>query len=120
MTPGLARVWFVGLRGHANLKQLDWNLQPLLRRLEDSGVTLNVIAAGDRLAANDNADLRQLHDLGVADVSSRELQMVDGEHERSRIVMLAAGTSRPDPGGRGRVCKLGQHRPRVRPAEEQA
>jgi hypothetical protein len=95
VAPGLRRVWFVGLTGRANLKRLDQGLPPLLRALEDDGVTLDVIAAGDRLAAADHAGLRQLHDLGIADVTSREPRVVDGKGEPPRVVMFAAGTAGP-------------------------
>jgi hypothetical protein len=94
-TPQLDRVWFVGIDRRISLAKLDRELLLLLGRLEQVGVALNAFSAGAQLANSDNADLRQLHELGIADVTSRATQVVDGEREPARILMYAAGISGP-------------------------
>lgn len=94
-TPELGRVWFIGLARRISFAKLDRELPLLLGRLERAAVALDAFSAGGQLASSDNADLRQLHELGIADVTSRATQVVDGEREPARILMYAAGISGP-------------------------
>jgi hypothetical protein len=94
--PELGRVWFIGLARRISFAKLDRELPLLFGRLEQAGVALNAFSVGGpQLANSDNAELRQLHELGIADVTSRATQVVDGQREPARILMYAAGISGP-------------------------
>ena len=92
-TPRLRRVWFIGLARRISFAKLDRELPPLLGGLEQAGVVLNAFSAGAELASSDNADLRQLDELGITDITSRATLVVDGKREPARILMYAAGIS---------------------------
>lgn len=92
--PELDRLWFLGLTGQARLATLDTRLPTVLHSLEQSGEAFQTLG-GHYLATSDNPDLRRLHALGVADVSSRPPQAMDAEEDSGRVLMFAAGTSGP-------------------------
>lgn len=93
--PELDRLWFLGLTGRAKLATLDAQLLTVLHQLEQSGEPVQIVG-GHYLATSDNPDLRRLHALGVADVSSRPAPAAtDAEGDSGRVLMFAAGTSGP-------------------------
>lgn len=92
--PELDRLWFLGLSGRAKLATLDTQLSAVLHSLEQSGEGFQ-IAGGNDLATSGNPNLRRLHTLGVADVSSRLPQATDTEEDSGRVLMFAEGTSGP-------------------------